>query len=336
MRVGLVGTGGMGSTHAAAWVRTPATLVGVVAETVEEAEPLARRYGVRVYPSLDEMLGDVDVVDVCTPTHLHYEMVMQAAAAGKQVICEKPLGRTVEQGQEMIAACKQAGVRLLVAHVVRYFPEYALAQAQVAAGRIGKPGVLRLRRGSYRPMKAAGNWFMDEAKSGGMMVDLMIHDFDYARWIAGEVESVYAKSITGSEPGAALDYGLVILRHSSGAISHIAGAWAYPPPTFRTGLEIAGDGGLIEFSTDESAPIKQLLHSAGHEDAPDVALPASPLSQSPYAAEIAEFYAAISENRPVRVTAEDGLAALQIALAAVESAKTGRAIEITALPEVMG
>ena len=68
------------------------------------------------------MLDDVDVVDICTPTHLHHEMVLAAAAAGKHIICEKPLARTVEQGQEMIAACKKAGVQLIVAHVVRYLP----------------------------------------------------------------------------------------------------------------------------------------------------------------------------------------------------------------------
>ncbi|HLE14421.1 MAG TPA: Gfo/Idh/MocA family oxidoreductase, partial [Anaerolineales bacterium] len=198
MRVGIVGVGFMGTTHAAGWEETGAQLAGMAAETVEAAQQLAGQYEVKNYPDLAAMLPDVDVVDICTPTHLHLEMVLQAAAAGKHVVCEKPLARTVNQCREMLAACRQAGVQLLVAHVVRYFPEYALARRLVAEGQIGRPGVLRLTRGSYRPKKPEGNWFLDEEKSGGILMDLMIHDYDYARWIAGEVESVYARKI---EPG---------------------------------------------------------------------------------------------------------------------------------------
>src|SRR5215212_6007433 len=204
MRVGIIGAGFMGAIHAQAWAQTPATIVGFVAETEAEAEGLAARYHARVYAGLQAILADVDVVDICTPTHLHHEMAIQAAEAGKQVVCEKPLGRTVEQGQAMIAACRRAGVKLLVAHVVRFFPEYALARAKVADGEIGQLGVLRLSRGSYRPKRPLGNWFLDVEKSGGLLVDLMIHDFDYARWVAGEVESVFARSIGTGRPGASV------------------------------------------------------------------------------------------------------------------------------------
>ena len=153
-----------------------------------EADGLAKRYSVKVYPSLDAMLPDVDVVDICSPTHLHHEMALKATVASKHIVCEKPLAAYTEQAQEIVNACRKAGVQLLVAHVVRFFPEYALAHAAVRQGQIGKPGVIRLHRGSYRPKKPAGNWFLDEDKSGGILMDLMIHDYDYACWIAGEVE----------------------------------------------------------------------------------------------------------------------------------------------------
>src|SRR5437867_2842810 len=117
MRVGIIGAGFMGVAHAAAWAETPASIVGFVAGTKAGAEGLAsqapKQYGARAYPSLQAILADVDVVDICTPTHLHYEMVMAAAEAGKQVVCEKPLARTLEQGQALVAACRRAGVRLL-------------------------------------------------------------------------------------------------------------------------------------------------------------------------------------------------------------------------------
>lgn len=334
MRVGIVGTGFMGVTHATGWRETGAVLVGFAAETRQECEPLAAQYGVRVFASLEEMLPEVDIVDICTPTHLHAGMIAQAARAGKQIICEKPLGRTVEEVKQIYADVAAAGVKLYVAHVVRFFPEYAQAKALVDSGQIGRPGVIRLARGSYRPKKPVGNWFLDEAKSGGILLDLMIHDFDYARWIGGEVESVYARKISTGHPDAPVDYALAVLTHRSGALSHVAGAWAYPPPTFRTHIEIAGSEGLIEFDSDGSAPILDLIRKEARADAPDVGLPASPVSESPYTTEIKEFYAAILEDRPVRVSLEDGMAAVQIALAAVESARTGRAVKLEPLAEV--
>lgn len=335
MKVGIVGVGFMGTTHAAGWAETPAEVVGFTAETNQEAGALARQYDVQVYESLDEMLPDVDVVDICSPTHLHYEMALKAAAAGKHIVCEKPLARTTTQAQKIVAACHKAGVQLLVAHVVRFFPEYALAHAAVAEGQIGKPGVVRLHRGSYRPKKPAGNWFLDEVKSGGILMDLMIHDYDYARWVAGEVETVSARRVTEHHVEAPVDYGLVILSHRSGALSHIAGAWAYPPPTFRTHLEIAGDRGLIQFDSDGTAPIQNLILRTGGNDAPDVALPSSPVSESPYTTQIKEFYRALAEGVPARVSATDGLAAVQIAEAAIQSAHTGQPVRVESLVEAL-
>ena len=333
MRVGIVGVGFMGTTHAAGWAETPAEIIGFTAETQSEAGALSKQYKTRVYSSLEEMLPNVDVVDICSPTHLHYEMALKAAAAGKHVVCEKPLARTTRQAREILLACQRAGVQLLVAHVVRFFPEYALAHSAVVEGQIGTPGVIRLHRGSYRPKKPAGNWFLDEVKSGGILMDLMIHDYDYARWVAGDVESVSARRVTQLHPEAPVDYGLVILSHRSGALSHIAGAWAYPPPTFRTHLEIAGDRGLIEFDSDGTAPIQNFVLRTGGADAPDVALPSSPVSESPYSTQIKEFYRALAEGIAPRVSGTDGLAAVQIAEAALESAYTGQSVELQPLME---
>ncbi len=325
MRVGVVGTGFMGSIHAVGWAETEATIAGFVTKNPENAQPLLEQHGGQLYADFEAMLADVDVVDICTPTHLHHQMVLQAAAAGKDIICEKPLARTAVQGQEMIAACESAGVKLFVAHVVRFFPEYAQAQAIIASGDIGQPAVVRLTRGTFRPKKTADNWFVDVEKSGGMMFDLMIHDLDYARWVAGEVESVFAKNISSSQADAPVDYGLVILKHRSGAISHVEGSWAYPPPLFRTRFEIATADGWLEFDSGKNAAIGLHLHQT-QSDAPDVPLPSSPMSESPYTTQIKSFYKALTQDTPVPVTAADGLAAVQIALAAIESTQTGQAV----------
>jgi predicted dehydrogenase len=323
----------MGSTHAAGWAETEAITAGFVAESRPRAQAMAEQYGAQVYPNFPAMLADVDIVDICAPTHLHYDMVLEAATAGKDMICEKPLARSVAQGQEMIAACQSAGVKLLVAHVVRFFPEYAQAKATIDHGHIGQPAVIRLTSGTFQTKKAIDNWFVDFEKSGGMMLDLMIHDFDYARWVAGEVESVFAKSISSTRPDTPVDYGLAILKHQNGAISHIEGSWAYPPPLFRTRLEIAGSDGWLEFDSGKTAAISLHLHQ---EDAaaPDVPQPGSPVSESPYTTQIKAFYNALAHNASVPINAADGLAAVQIALAAIESTQTGRAINLEPLPEV--
>lgn len=334
MRVGIVGTGFMGSTHAAAWSTTEASLAGFVSLSRAMAEPLAQEYQATAYDSFTAMLDEIDVVDICTPTYLHHDMVLEAAEAGKDIICEKPLARTVEEGQAMIAACAEAGVQLIVAHVVRFFPEYALARKKVKAGELGDLAILRLTRGTFQPKKATDNWFVDFAKSGGMMLDLMIHDLDYARWVAGEVETVYAKKVSSQYTGAAGDHGLIIMRHRSGAISHVEGSWAYPPPLFRTRFEIAGSNGLLQHDSTATAAIGLHLHGAGDEDIPDVPLPSSPLSEDPYATQIKAFYRSLANGEPAPVSGADGLAALQLALAGIQSAESGRPVAIEPLPEL--
>jgi predicted dehydrogenase len=97
MRIGIVGTGFMGMTHAASWANTPAEIAGVISQNPVSLQAMARQYGAKVHNNIASLINDVDVVDICTPTHLHHAMVMQAAAAGKHIICEKPLARTVTQ-----------------------------------------------------------------------------------------------------------------------------------------------------------------------------------------------------------------------------------------------
>lgn len=321
-RIGLVGAGFMGSVHAAAWAAVPdAELAAVTAGSDGSARKLAEQYGMHPCADLGDLLERVDIVDICAPTHLHRDIALAAAAAGRAVICEKPLARTPAQAEDMIAACRAAGVPLLPAHVVRFFPEYAAARTAVAGGAVGEPAVVRLTRATFQPAKPADNWYVDEDLSGGLVLDLMIHDFDYARWIAGGVATVHARSVRSARPEAA-DHVLAILRHASGAISHVEGSWAYPPPEFRTRGEIAGSLGLLEFDSDRSAPVRPTLRV--RPGAGDVPLPSSPLAESPYAAELRHFLAVLKGEEEPAVTAADGLAALRIAAAAAESIRSGR------------
>jgi myo-inositol 2-dehydrogenase / D-chiro-inositol 1-dehydrogenase len=329
LRIGLVGSGFMGTTHAAAWANTPARLYGIYSADRVGAQKLAEPYRARIYDDLTDLLQNVDVVDICTPTHLHYDVVMQAARIGKHIVCEKPLARTAQQGQEMIVACESTGVHLLVGHVVRFYPQYVSAKIAVERGDIGSPAVLRLTRCGFKPGWATDNWLDDETRSGGMMLDLMIHDFDYARWVAGDVVSVFAKRLRTQRPDVPDDYAIAILRHRSGAISNIEGGWAYPPPLFRTALEIAGDAGLIEMPAGSGDPLDIHLKQAAQSEGEAVMLATSPLSEDPYTTQIRHFYDVLTgQDIQPRVTAGDALAALEIALAAIESARTGRQVSL--------
>ena len=332
--VGIVGTGVMGETHAASWLETDARLSHCSSGQFENAKRFAEKYSIEACEDLDALIAAVDVVDICTPTHLHKEMVLKAAAAGKDIVCEKPLGLTVEDCVMMIRACEEAGVKLYVAHVTRYFPEYVAAKANVAAGEVGKVAVTRFRRESFQPHNASDNWYVDLERSGGMLQDLMIHDFDLARWMAGDVIKVYAKSLVTSGEKVNFDHAMVILTHKDGAISHITGSWAQPKPRFRTSFEIAGDAGIIEWDSQEKAPLQVLMHQTDSGSG-EVGLPGSPLLESPYTSQLKEFLANLESDAPVRVDAVDALAAVQIARAAIESALTGKAVDVMAVEEVL-
>ena len=332
MRVGIVGAGSMGIAHARGWAGTDAEIVGIADAIPAKAEALAAKYGWRFYDSMDAILPEVDVVDLCTPTHLHHALTLHAARAGKHVMCEKPIALTVAHGKEMIAACRQAGVRFFVGMVVRFFPEYQAAHRAIQAGQIGAPAVARFTRAVFRPQRPLTDWFMDPEKSGGMILDLSIHDFDQARWLVGdEVERVFARSVTTQDPSIPEDHMLAILRFRNGAMAHVEGSWAYPPPLFVYKIEIAGDDGLIEFSNTDTAPIVPYLFKRDEGASYDVPLASSPLAEDPYTAEIRHFWDAINHDKPFAVTPEDALAALQIALAARESARTGRPVTLEPL-----
>jgi predicted dehydrogenase len=317
LRIGIVGAGNMAGVHVDAWEETPDRIVAVFDPDRERSSKLASDHGALVADDFDSLVGMVDVVDICTPTHTHGVYVAAAALAGVDIVCEKPLARTAAEAFDAVAACDAAGVKLLVGHVVRFFPEHAAARARVVAGDIGDVGIVRLDRSTYLPA-GASSWFSDRSKSGGVVLDLMIHDVDYARWVAGDVERVYARS-AGSG-----DHVLATLSHTNGAISHIQGSWAYPRGSFRATLEIAGSDGLIRRHAAEA-----FVASIGSQsEVSDVPEPPSSSTESPYVTEIRHFSAVLHGEAEPRVTAVDGAMAVAVCDAMAESLSTNRAVEV--------
>jgi myo-inositol 2-dehydrogenase / D-chiro-inositol 1-dehydrogenase len=328
MRIGIIGAGSMGQIHSAAWLEAGAQVVAVHSASLESALGLAAQYGARVCSSLGELLEHVDVVDLCVPTHLHHAMTLEAAAAGKHIICEKPMALELSDARAMIESCEKAGVRLFIAQVVRFFPQYRAARDAVQSGQLGNLGVMRLKRAAYQPRVSGENWFLDPLKSGGMILDLMVHDFDYACWLGGPVARVFAKSARAFRADSPTDYALVTLEFESGAMAQIEGGWAYPAGVFRTGFDIAGTNGVIEWSSDNTNTIKSFLEPV-NSGASEVGLPLSILAEDPYVTQIKHVKLALETGSKFLVTPIEALEALRIGLAAKRSLETGRSVEIS-------
>lgn len=325
-RVGVVGAGFIAVEHLKRWRHLG---VELHLQGGARAEALGEQYGATVHSSLASLIDAVDVVDICTPTPTHAEIAIFAARAERHVISEKPLADSLASAAQAMEACEARGVRLFVGHVVRYFPEYSAVHDAVIAGKTGEPAVLRLARESAPPERDGTDWIFDEAKSGGVIGDLMIHDIDFARWIAGDVVRVHARTVSTRDDDVA-DHAFVILTHENGAISHLVASWAMTAPMFRTRVEVVGATGMLEYDSSSTVPV-QIYRREQAQDADASGLPDlfDDLSdEDPFVLQFRDFLNAIDTGEPTRATPNDAIEALRISLAAVESAGTGRAVVI--------
>lgn len=326
-KVAVVGAGGMGRVHAGIYAKLPnAELAAIVDILPEAAEKLAEAHSVPAYTDIKQVLAEleVDVVDICVPTNVRLDYIKTAAAAGKHICAEKPLGRTIGQAQEAVRVCEEAGVVLFVAQVLRWFPQFKKLHDLIEAGAIGKPVVVRTTRAGSYP-RGTNDWFADMKASGGVVLDLIIHDFDWLRWCFGKVKRVYARGLY--EAGISLtDYALVTLRFESGVVAHVEGSWA-KPSGFVVEVEVAGTEGLLYFNSDQSVPLR-IERKAESESEPGVNVPSSPTSVNPYYQELEHFITCLEEGRTPDVTGQDGLEAVRIAESALRSISSGQPVAL--------
>ncbi|MBI1318903.1 MAG: gfo/Idh/MocA family oxidoreductase [Candidatus Hydrogenedens sp.] len=324
MNVAIIGCSGMGRVHADALTKAGLRVALCVDTVRANAEALAKAYGAKVAASAAKAMTakDIDAVLIATPTPFHLEYILKAAKAGKHIFCEKPFCRTEAECKEAIAAAKKAGVKLFVGHVVRYFHEFEAMKAQVESGKIGKPGFVKISRGGIFP-GGPKSWFANYKMSGGVTLDCMIHDLDWVRYVFGEPVRIYGKALmrSGKEP---MDYSQVTMRLKSGLIATIIGTWAHPAG-FRVQAEICGDGGMVQYDSAD-APMSSMKRETG--SGPSMIVPASPVSESPYQREWEDFAAWVRDDRAPRVTPEDGMIAVRMAEAALESSATGKPVRL--------
>jgi predicted dehydrogenase len=318
----------MGETHAHAYTSLEdAKVVAVCDIRSHHAEALASLLGCEAFTSYEEMnkKADYDVLDICLPTYLHSRYAIDAMKSGKHVFCEKPIALTLEDANRMVETAEENKVTFSVGHVLRFFPQYQTAADQIKACRIGTPALLRTTRNQAFPGWSWENWYQDLAKSGGPEVDLAIHDYDWLLCNFGPVTRVYAKNLGPKHPEQM--HTLAILRFASGAMAHVEASWALPKGIeFRTTFELVGTDGQLCYDSSRDCPLKTQLGS----DEEVSLFYDNPLSEemNPYRAELAAFlHAVVHKTEPV-VTAAEAIAALHIALAAKESARSGKVVRL--------
>ena len=314
--VGIVGVGRMGSTHARIIARlVPEARVVALADVDTAAtRRLAEELGVRAsYASAAELAADpaVQGVFIAVSSSRHLEVVRQVAAAGRDMLCEKPLALTMADTDDAIAAAAAAGVRLQVGLMRRWDPGYRRAQEKLRSGRCGSPVLFRsVQVDAEAPPPA----YADPAVSGGIMVDMGIHDFDLARWLmADEVIEVHAYGSSAAHPALAavgdVDSAVIALRFADGGTGAVQLA--------RSGVE----------RDDVRTEVVGTVASVHIDGLPEGAA-GPPIFETAYAEQARGFARAIASDSPVEVGSSEARAALAIALAADRSRREGRPVAV--------
>lgn len=301
---------------------------------------VAAAFGTKPVDSIDDLLNaGIDAVYVATPANAHYEQVLACAKAGKHVLCEKPLGMTVEEARAMIAACEKAGVQLGTAFMMRYQTQHQAALKLIQDGRLGKPAYARAQLSCWYP-PIEGAWRQDLATGGGgSLMDMGGHCIDLLEMFFGPVREVSCFINSNVHAYKSEDSAVALLRFENGALGSVDTFFCIPDRSSKNVLELYGSrGSIIASGTIGQGPAGQMTaylesDAAGYDAAQartageGTAIAPAPVNT--YQAEIEDFSQALLEGRSMAGSAQAGLRSQQVLAACYESARTGRAISIS-------
>lgn len=341
LRAGLIGAGFIVERHIPAWQATPdAELVAVCDLDRTRAEERARQYGIpAVYTSVEEMLAaeNLDCVDIATRPDSHKALASLAARKGVNVLCQKPLASTVNEGREIATLCAQAGVRFMVLEMWRHLPAMKDLKGYLNQQLIGPVHMLRLL-GHRRPMNREHPVNPDQPYFAEMpkllVYEMMIHYIDGVRYLMGDVGSVYANLLRVNPIIAGEDHALVVFTHVNGVVSYIDCSWASPSdrrPKMGTGdLLIEGRDGSLHLDVYDA----ELRHVT--LDGTVTVLKRYEETQTAYQAAfdscIGDFASSLRYGRSFLSPGSDNLKTLAATLAAYESVKQGGPVDPTLIP----
>jgi myo-inositol 2-dehydrogenase / D-chiro-inositol 1-dehydrogenase len=330
LHFGIIGAGRIGRVHAetVAFRLPEAEIVAIADVNRDAAQALAARCSIpKVAASAEEIFAEtkIDAVLICTSTDTHAELIVQAAQAGKHIFCEKPISLSLKKIDSSLAAVEKAGVKLQVGFNRRFDSNFMRVRRAVASGEIGTPNLMHIISRDPAPPPMA---FV--RTSGGIFLDMMIHDFDMARYLMGEeVEEIYATGGVLVEPAFKseddLDTALVVLHFRSGAIGTIDNS-RKAVFGYDQRVEILGSKGKI---ASENRYPNQVVVSGENSVYSD--LPLNFFMQrytESFALELELFVEAVLEGNPVPVTGADSRVPVVMALAARKSFDEHRPVKV--------
>lgn len=335
--IGIIGTGSIAGVHAKS-VREleNCQLLGLASSSRERAKAAAEKFGLRVYEDYRNLLkdNDIKVVIICTHSGNHLEPTLAAAEAGKHVLVEKPLEVTLKRADQMIEACKKAGVKLGCIFQNRFSPDYQRLKAAVTSGALGK-----LNLGN-----AYIKWYRDpdyyqssawkgtiQGDGGAALINQGIHTIDLLLDIMGEVESVFGKVRTVKHDIEGEDLGVGLITFKSGALGTVEGSTAITPG-YPERLEIFGDKGsvILEAGKVISWQIGEETQEteAEQEDNGSGASDPTAIGHALHKAQIEDFVNAIQEDREPLVTGVSGRKSLELILNIYKSSMKGKEVKV--------
>jgi predicted dehydrogenase len=300
---------------------------------------VAKQFQAAAAASVDELLaGDIDAVYVATPAHLHYEHVQACARAGKHVLCEKPLGMTITEAEEMIARCDRSDVKLGCAFMMRFVAQHREAQKLIRQGRLGRPVYARAQLSCwYPPIENA--WRQDPATGGGgSLMDMGGHCIDLLEMFFGNVARVSCFVHNTVHNYRSEDSAVATLFFENGALATVDTFFCIPDAGSKNALELYGSrGSILAQGTIGQGPAGRMTaflepdergYDAQQARAADQGMPIEPEPVNTYRAEIEEFSRAILEDRPSAIGGDLGFHSQKVLAACYESARLGRAVEV--------
>jgi inositol 2-dehydrogenase len=333
LAIGLIGAGRLGRVYARDLAsRIAETKLVAIADPVEAvAKDVAAEFDVPTHYADPLALIDdpaVDAVVIVSPTHTHRELVIAAASRKKPTFCEKPPALSLEEVAEMQDAVAKSAMFLQMGFMRRFDAGYASAKRQIEEGRIGVPLVFKsTSRDPFRPSLEYAN----PKSSGGMLLDMGIHDFDLARWFMGEVRTVSTIGATIAYPELAtvgdIDNAVASLTFASGKLGVVdlsrSGIYGYDISTEILGLE-----GTLKIGYLRETPVMLMTkNSVAHDTVPYF----MERFRDAYTTQLQNFAQNVQQDRPAPITIEDGMEALRIGVAATRAHETGRSVVVSAI-----